>query len=368
MFRTRSQKILSYVLYAFATLQFMRFYVISTHFYLDMHAYMTGHERLPFQRRILPILLMWPIDHSPWLMHMVANRRNTLLDKTASTPQTLAFYLVSLLAFFIAGFFTVRLYRALTDSRLLEPLVYPLLIIIAMWTYVVHVDANFSYPYDMPAVAFFAAGLYFIYQRRFLPLLLVVLIGTFNRETTLFLIGIYGIDAASNPAADAFTPLRLRFRLSTVPWPRVFLLLGIWVAIKAALAHQFHANSRVEDYNRIVENFYRLKWRLLPALLNICGYLLPLVILFRRKLAPARFANYLYILPFWFAIMFYTGVIVETRIYGELCSYVAIATILILEKQLAVPAALTVAHGSGLHFRRRKTDLAFAESHQLAAD
>jgi hypothetical protein len=72
--------------------------------------------------------------------------------------------------------------------------------------------------------------------------------------------------------------------------------------------------------------------------------------LLRHRLRPVRFANYLYILPAWFAIMFYTGVILETRIYGELTPYIAVACVLLLERYLledrddariATPGALT---------------------------
>ena len=44
------------VLYACATLQFVRFYIVRCVFYLKLPAYLSGHERLPFQERVLPVL------------------------------------------------------------------------------------------------------------------------------------------------------------------------------------------------------------------------------------------------------------------------------------------------------------------------
>jgi hypothetical protein len=325
-------RLLTLLFYLFATLQFVRFYVVSPHFYLKMPDYLHGHERLPFQERVLPIFLMWPINHSAIIMRAVD--RPISLDpgeNSAATTKTIAFYIVSLIAVSIAGFYLVRLYRLVTATGSLAMLVYPTFLVICIWTYVIHVDANYSYPYDMPALAFFTAGLYYIYKRRFLPLLFVVLTGTFNRETTLFLIGIYILDAASNPAPPDRPRLAERFRPELVPWGRVLLLTAVWLAIKLPLSHHFAHNSTAEDYIRIRENIGRLKPRLLPSLLNMCGYLLPVVWLFRDRLRPLRFANYLYILPFWIAIMFVSGVILETRIYGELSSFVAIAVVLLLE-------------------------------------
>ena len=335
--------LLRWVLYAFATLQFIRFYVVTTRFYLRMPAYLSGHERLPFQERVLPIFLMWPINHCAALMHALANRGHDPETASAATPQTVAFYLLSLAAFSIAGFFTVKLYRAVTENGILSPLVYPIFLVIGLWTYVIHIDANYSYPYDMPALAFFTAGLYFIYTRSFVPLLAIMLIGTLNRETTLFLIGIYSIDAASRPAAEStaagpnhfFGRLSGRFDLRAIPWLRVLALTAIWTAVKISLVLYFSGNSNAENYNRLVENVFRVKLRLLPSLLNICAYLLPVVWIYRSRLRPVRFANYLYILPIWFAIMFYTGVILETRIYGELSAYVAIAIVLLLEDHVS---------------------------------
>ena len=97
------------------------------------------------------------------------------------------------------------------------------------------------------------------------------------------------------------------------------LLLLIWATVKAAIHHHFAHNENSENFVRLWGNFGRLRPRLWPTLLNICGYALPIVVILRSRLHPLRFANYLYILPFWLAVMFYTGVILETRIWGELC-------------------------------------------------
>lgn len=331
--KRRRFSLLTWILYVFATLQFIRYYVVSTKFYLSMPRYMSGHERLPFQERILPILLMWPITHFSPLMNALRTHQGP------STPGLAAFYIVSLLGFSLAGFFCVRLYHALTSTGTLDLLVYPLFLIISMWTYVVHLDADFSYPYDMLSLAFFTAGLFFIYTRRFPALLATMLVGTLNRETTLFLIPIYMLDAATSAtpdfAQDPAAPLSQRFNLRQIPWLRVAVLFAVWLALKLTLTHLFAGNDASENYVRLRENLGRLKPRLLPALLNICGYLLPVVILLRRRLRPIRFANYLYVLPLWFAIMFYTGVLLETRIYGELSAYTAIAIVLLLERHVS---------------------------------
>ena len=158
MLKSRLQQLFVWLLYVCATLQFVRYYVVSTTFYLNMHRYLAGQERLPFQERVLPIFLMWPINHSALLMKHVAHSNGGFDAASAATPQLLAFYLVSLISFALASYFVVRLYRAVSPSGTLAVLVFPVFMVLTLWTYVVHIDANFSFPYDMPSLAFFAGG------------------------------------------------------------------------------------------------------------------------------------------------------------------------------------------------------------------
>jgi hypothetical protein len=326
--KSRVGIIVWFACFGLQTLQFIRFYIAKTAFYLDMPKYLAGHERIPFQERVLPILFLEPVFRSPWIMRFA--HPNGLF-----TPELGPFYVLSLITFVIAGIFVQKLYSALTESGTLFFIVYPLFLFAAMWSYVIHIEANLSYPYDMPSVAFFAAGLYLIYTRKFIPLLIVMFLGTLNRETTLFLIGIFIIDAASVAGSGPSTRFRDRFSLHQVPWLRVAALASIWLAIKITLAHIFAGNDNSENFVRFAYNLNKMGPRLWPAMLNICGYMLPIVWLLRGNIAPVRFANYLYIMPFWFAIMFYTGVVIETRIYGELCSFVAVALVLISERLIA---------------------------------
>ena len=324
-------------LYACASVQFIRFYVVSTYFYLDMPRYLSGHERLPFQERILPIFLMWPINHSMFLMHHLAHNKGDVYTPSAATPETLAFYIVSLISFLIASLLVYQLYRKVTVTGTLAPLVLPIFLVLTLWTYVVHIDADYSYPYDMPSVAFFAGGLLCIYTGRFWPLLPIMFFGTMNRETTLFLIGIYVIDAATRQSSRLGDQNGQQTRsladvdFRRLPWIKTGVLVAIWLSVKLTVHHHFAHNDASEDFVRLWGNLGRLRPRLWPILFNVCGYLLPIVLILQGRIRPRRFASYLYIFPVWFGVMLYTGVILETRIYGELCSYVAVATVLLLE-------------------------------------
>jgi hypothetical protein len=324
-----------WVLYILATYQFLRFYLHSTTFYLKLANYMNGTERLPFQERVLPILLLRGIKASPLLVHFFQTRRGPM--GPVSGPQ----FVIDLVAFAVAAFFLFKLYYVVSRTRTLAFLVYPVFLYTSLWSYSVRTDQDFNYPYDMMALAFFTAGLYFIYTRQYWPLVAVMLIGTFNRETTLFLIGIFVLDAASVSSAEPADGLRQRFELRTLPWLRIALLCVVWIAIKGALSYAFRFNDRSEDHLRFGDNLRYLNPKEWPGALNICGYLLWAVMMLFRRLQPVRFANYLYILALWFPVMIATGLLIETRIYAELSSYVAIAFVLELENYIrTLPAPL----------------------------
>lgn len=311
-----------------AGLQFVRFYLKSASFYLNMSSYMSGQERMPFQARLLPALLMDGMLRLPhfgsWMEHA-----HGLIP-----AELMPFYLLSLLSLCSAAVLTQWLYFSVTRSHALAALLFPAFLYVTGWTYLLHVEANFSYPYDLLSLAFFTAGILCIYRRWFVPLVLVMLVGTVARETTFFLVGLYVIDAISSPAA-AGTGWANRFDLRRVPFLRTALLLGVWAVIHLTLAHLFQRNSHAEAYVRVWENLGRLKLRLLPALLNICGYLLPIVCLYWKNIEPRRFGNYIWILGLWVPVMFVYGDIVETRIYGELSSYTVVAAALLLEQRIA---------------------------------
>jgi len=329
---SRKTKVALNLVYALAALQFLRFYITSTHLWINLPHYLAGTDRLPFQRRFLPVPILIGFNklfaHFSFLNHGEAVR----------TPENFSLFCLATLAFCIAAFYLVRLYRAVSPTRLLEPLVLPVFIVLCLFTYVVHIGDTLSYPYDLPSVAFFTAGLFYIYQRRFLPLLAVILLGTINRETTLFLILIYFIDAASDQAVPA-ARLRDRLNFRRLPWLRAALLLLPWAAVELTLTHYFNNHTNSEEYLRIHENLGYLRPRLWPALLNIGAYSLPLILLHRRYLKPARFANYLLVLPAWLAIMFVKGTMTETRIYGEFTGYFAVAVVLLVEQYVQTAAA-----------------------------
>ena len=54
----------------------------------------------------------------------------------------------------------------------------------------------------------------------------------------------------------------------------------------------------------------------------------------RRRIVDHQLKAWLWILPFWFIFMFVFGILIETRVYGELIPYIVCITALIIEQGL----------------------------------
>jgi hypothetical protein len=308
-----------YTLFLFAGFYFTRAHLLTTHPYLNLDRYLAGTERLPFQRRILPMLLLRALDHLPLPARLLHSHSGIFAQ-----PHQIYLFLLDLTSVATASLFTLALHRRASPRSRFHLLVFPILLFTLVWTYLIHTEANLYYPYDLLSLAFFTAGLYFIYTRRFLPLLLTLLIGTFNRETTLFLIPLFLLDATA--------PLTsLKKTLNSIPWLKTAALVLAWLAIKLYLNHLFRSNDRSEDILRLRYNLRYLPPNNWPQLLGGCGFLLPVVWFIRRRIPDPRIAAYILILPLWFLTMCCYGVLSETRIYGELCPLIAVACTLLLE-------------------------------------
>lgn len=322
--RLRSVALLA--LCACAIYSFVRTHLLRSEQFLFLNSYLLGIERLPYQRRVLPMLVVRGLEQISafrWLEQR--------LGHAIVYPGTLGFFLFDLAAFTAASIFCVLLYRAASVHRRATLLVFPVFLFCCAWTYVLPPDSNLYYPYDLASVAFFTAGLYFIYTRRFLLLLLTVLVGSLNRETTIFLIPLLALDRLSRLKEPRTVPRLAR----ALPWMQLVLLAFAWVAVKVVLGHQFIHNNPVDEHLRVRENLHFLSPHKWPQLLCACGFLLPVVWFLRGRIPDRRIAAYLLILPLWFLVMFFYGLIGEVRVFGELCSLVAVSATLLLENTLA---------------------------------
>lgn len=311
---------------ACAIYSFVRSHIAHTQKFLFLKSYLIGIERLPYQRRMLPMLAIRGLERVAGFRWLEQRLGHALVG-----PGLLGFFVFDLVAFTAASVFCVLLYRAASPRCRSPLLVFPVFLFAAAWSYILPPDTNLYYPYDLASLAFFTAGLYFIYTRRFVLLLLTVVVGTLNHETTIFLVPMLALDRL----AVIERPWHVRKIVSTLPWLQLFLLTAAWLVMKVYLSHEFVANNAVDEHPRLMENLYFLSPHKWPQLLCACGFLLPVVWGFRRHIPDRRIRAYVLILPLWLVVMLFFGLVGEVRVFGELCSLVAVSTALLLESYLA---------------------------------
>jgi hypothetical protein len=311
---------------AVACLWFANLYCTARPPYINLTRFAHGTERMPFQGRDL---LRWPMlaaSYSAFLQHLTAHR--TVLH----SPEFLVMELAAAVSLYLAGLAAMRIYSLEAPNNSLSELPFAILIIVCLFDFVLSVP--FSFPYDLPATAFIGWGSYFALQRRFWALLPIFVIGTLNRETTLFLVGVLAVTLMTD--AQGVPTLRM---LRTRDYAQLATLLFSWIAITQGQKYLYRANP-TEAGPRIAANLHFLANPLLwPNILSASAFLLPWVYLHRRRIGFAPLSNTMLLLPFWVLLLLSVGQILELRIYGDISVPVAVGAALILVHSLQ-PASL----------------------------
>jgi hypothetical protein len=305
-----------------ATVYFIRCYITLTGLWIRLEAYAAGTEKMPFQGRML---MMWPMR---WA------ERNAALSRFAShhegafrTPDLIVIAVIGLLAIAATGWFLSRMYEKASQHRLFPWMPYTLLLVIAFVQYILHSEQNFLYPYDLLSLLFFTAGLYLIYSRNFWPLLLMFPVAALNRETIIFLVPLFFLDACCED-----DKLEWRRLLRPLVLFKGVLLSGAWLAIQLYARHRFRGNEADIGIHASVNLTYLTHPQYWPQLLSIGAFLPLFVLYFWRRIPDFRLRMYCWIFPVWLGVMCFYGMLVETRIFGELGGLLALVSTLIFEQ------------------------------------
>jgi len=339
-------KLFLLTLYSLATIQFAWCYLWLTRPYVCTLAYENGQERMPFQGRLLMAFpLRWA--HQSTLLHHLSQpfALSHFWFPRPVQPEVLVQAAVNIACLLLTGFFTTRIYQAASPRRLLTPFIYPLLLVVCGATYIMHTVQNFRFVYDLPSLAFFSAAMYLLYMRKpWLWFAALFLIATINRETTLLLLPLFLINQAVED-----NRLQPRLLLRARPLALVSVLGLYWIAWQLFLRHHF-AHNPSEFYPRINWNVKSIlvpqAW---PQLLSACGYLILFVVAMRRRIPDPRLRAWLWVLPIWIAFMFLFGILIETRVFGELIPFVVYSTTLILEQLLLARVAIATTESVPTH-------------------
>jgi len=334
--RPAARKLLLITLNLLATIQIVWFYLNRVPSFLHLDRYEAGRERMPFQARLLMTLPLRWAHASPTLIRFASTLSATKIwFPLGIRPEAFVEAPIDILAILAAGLVARDLYRRSSPTGLLTPFVYPLTLVMVAASYCLLTIHLFRYVYDLPSLGLFACGMWLI-QRRAHPLLFAILflIATLNRETSVLLLVLFVLTSC---IVDG------QWRPRRALCARTILTTGslaaLWLAWHLWAAHHFAALPS-ESKPRLWANLATLLWPFAwPQLAGIAGYTLPLFLLMRRNLPTLELRLWTAILPIWFFVMLFMGLLIEIRLFGELIPLFACACVLLAEQHVLDRAA-----------------------------
>ncbi len=340
-----------------ATLHFVWFYLSLVRCYLKLESYESGLAATPYQYRLLLMLpLRWA--HTSAACQSIAAALTSMRPwfPLGVRPENIVEFPLDVASVILAGSVARKIYSSASPTGLLTPLVYPLTLLMVAATYAFGTMHRLRFLYDLPSLGFFAAGLYLLYFRK--PrwqFALLFCVATLNRETTLFLLGLFVLtrwkDTSHARARNAGTEPRSRRRQAfRLPFSDIAItasLLTVWVLWHLWVVQHFAGNP-TESWSRLRLNFWILavpaSWLQLLSCFAFCG---PVLLAYRRHLQDPTLRLWLWVVPVWILCMLHYGLFIETRIFGELIPIVACSVALVTERLLLHRVGATAS--AGLH-------------------
>jgi hypothetical protein len=274
----------------------------------DWHLYVVGKDPMPYQGRIgMMPYLRWA-EGSP-LMHRLSDKYEAIskvgnkmaepvtVDKFASLLASLASLLIMVAA---ASWYSVR-------SRYRPWWLMPVLVlIIVTFTLAVKTESNYWFVYDLPHAALFGLASICILEGWWAPLLVLFVVDSFVRETSLYLVVLFAAlfgyrqDKKGRIFAGLLTAAMAIY----------------WVLLRLAIQRRFAHNAN-DVGSHLSKNLHTIllphHW---PQLFSAGAYLVVFVWLERKRL-PLRQQVFLWAALLCVPITLYFGVWVETRIWLE---------------------------------------------------
>lgn len=317
------------LLVAILSVHFALSYMTHSHPYLDITKYAQGQERNPFQYRAL----------TSWLLYILAKPIDALSLQDYFSPPfdnayRIADTIISTISIALSVYFTYRIILHFTQVKYFAQLASLLVIYMAYFNYILAYGVyNFSYPYDLPQLAFFSAALFFLYRQAFLYFYIVFVISTINRETSIFLLVFLMLSYIVNPG-----PLRKPAINWLIAGLASFALIKYLLLL--AYGHNAHEIPQRAAYGGlwVWQLGLNLKILLMPQywadILSNFGFIWLIVLFWFRYLNQDELKRCLWAIFPWIVGMMFVGRILEIRIFGELIPFITVVIAVIVRNRM----------------------------------
>lgn len=306
-------------------------YALNTRPMLDVALFTQGRERIPFQYRALTAGVFWLAERVVVVPAAMARR----LPPAMHSPDQFALLGIAFVSVLVAVYATRRALERLTDGAESSRWWALLVIFMAYFHYLLEFGhpccTPLQLPYDLPSLMFFALGMWAIAAEIDWVLYPLVGVAMLNRESIVFLVGIYFLYSVGMWRNG----LRSRARMQRAAVHSV--LLGVLCVAMLVALHRVFVNAvpqfatlgPFEDH--VVDNIgYLLRPYYWTSYLSLFGFSWLYMYANWRRVPQAGIRWALGIGPVMLAAMYVVGVLSEIRIFGELISLFAIAVALLL--------------------------------------
>lgn len=288
----------------------------------NLHHFAYDTIGMPYRPRVL---MRWVYA---WAYHLTQDRPPHFAHGVMSAMQVTLFLIVftSMVALIYA---TRASITRLTRKN--APVCWVALSVVYManYQYLLTSDMRAQFPYDVPAVLVFAAAFFALLTNRRWLYYPVFLVGTLNRETTMFLPLLFIILALD----EQLPLLQALKRMSVWRYLEAVAQLVVW----AGIVHWCNVttNARLgpdfQFYNNLHFFAQPFHW---PTFLSIYGFLWIPYILFFSHIGKVNLQRVALLFPFWFMAMVWKADLLEVRVQSEWIPYLAICLALILRNTL----------------------------------
>jgi hypothetical protein len=317
-----------------ASTHFALFYTLNTRPMLNASLFEEGRESIPFQYRALTAWIMALVAR---FVHFSAALREKLPPRMNS-PEDFTIFGIALVSMIAAVYATRKALDALTGDRNANRWWSLLVIFMAYFHYLLEFGhpccTPLQLPYDLPSMAFFAAGLWLIVTRRIGWLYVLVFVAMLNRESIVFLIAIYFLYELG---------LRRELKVSFRSVPiHAGLLFAICLVTMFGLHHAFpHARAGLNRMgpfeNHMSDNLgYILRPYYWTSYLSMFGFSWIYLYANWRRIPNQAIRYAMLIGPVMLAAMYVVGVLSEIRIFGEMISLFTVALTLLIRREFGL--------------------------------